>query len=357
MEAMLWDVFCKVIDNFGDIGVCWRLSTALADRGEFVRLWVDDLSALQWMAPTGHKHVQCLQWSDPPLITEPGDVVLEAFGCDPPDAFVAALALKTKREGRQPPWINLEYLSAEPYAERSHGLPSPVTAGPGAGLTKHFFFPGFTAKTGGLLRESWLTQRHVRHDRAGWLARQGVHPKPDTRVVSLFCYATAAVPALLSWLARGPQHTTLMVTAGHASDLMRRHLPGIHHHGKLDLHYLPLLSQEDYDKLLWSCDFNFVRGEDSLVRAIWAGRPFVWQAYPQDEQAQSTKLEAFLDWLGAKESLRIYHRVWNGLSVATLPAPDLAGWGATAELARLRALSLPDLAERLQQHVNRAATM
>jgi hypothetical protein len=21
-----WDIFCRVIDNFGDIGVCWRLA-------------------------------------------------------------------------------------------------------------------------------------------------------------------------------------------------------------------------------------------------------------------------------------------------------------------------------------------
>jgi hypothetical protein len=37
-----------------------------------------------------------------------------------------------------------------------------------------------------------------------------------------------------------------------------------------------------------------VRGEDSLVRAIWAGAPFVWQIYPQDDDAHRIKLDAFL---------------------------------------------------------------
>ncbi|MEO7887531.1 MAG: elongation factor P maturation arginine rhamnosyltransferase EarP, partial [Polaromonas sp.] len=45
-RSLQWDIFCKVIDNFGDIGVCWRLAADLASRGHKVRLWVDDASAL-----------------------------------------------------------------------------------------------------------------------------------------------------------------------------------------------------------------------------------------------------------------------------------------------------------------------
>ena len=46
---MQWDVFVRVIDNYGDVGVCWRLACGLAARGEQVRLWLDDLTALDWM--------------------------------------------------------------------------------------------------------------------------------------------------------------------------------------------------------------------------------------------------------------------------------------------------------------------
>ena len=84
------------------------------------------------------------------------------------------------------------------------------------------------------------------------------------------------------------------------------------------------LQQPDFDHLLWAGDLNFVRGEDSLVRALWAGAPFVWQIYPQDDGAHHVKLEAFLDWLGAPPSLRQFHRSWNGFGSAALPALDAA---------------------------------
>ena len=57
-DARSWDIFCQVIDNFGDIGVCWRLAADLAARGHQVRLWVDDASALHWMAPQGAAGVE-----------------------------------------------------------------------------------------------------------------------------------------------------------------------------------------------------------------------------------------------------------------------------------------------------------
>ena len=155
---MLWDLYCRVIDNYGDIGVCWRLGADLASRGEEVRLWVDDPSPLSWMAPVVHPGVKVLRWTGdaPPLA--PGEVVIEAFGCDPPPAFVERMA----SAARPPVWVNLEYLSAEAYVERSHGLPSPQSSGPGVGLTKWFYYPGFTPATGGLLREPDLLDRQRR---------------------------------------------------------------------------------------------------------------------------------------------------------------------------------------------------
>ena len=55
---MRWDLFCRVVDNFGDVGVCWRLACELARRGDAVRLWIDDASALAWMAPDGMAGVE-----------------------------------------------------------------------------------------------------------------------------------------------------------------------------------------------------------------------------------------------------------------------------------------------------------
>ena len=293
---MTWDVFCRVVDNHGDAGVGWRLAADLASRGVSVRLWIDDARALAWMAPSAGTGVQVLPWpmtdADVALAaSEPADVVIETFGCGLPEPYLRVMA--SAHEHALPPlWINLEYLSAEPYVERSHRLPSPQTSGSGRGLTAHFFYPGFTERTGGLLRETDLVARQATFDRQRWLADHAIAPGTGERVVSLFCYDNVNLPELLRALTHQP--TLLLTTPGHATEQVTRAMADIGTSGALRTQPLPWLSQIDYDHLLWSCDVNFVRGEDSLVRAIWAGRPFVWQVYPQTDAAHLTKLDAFL---------------------------------------------------------------
>jgi uncharacterized repeat protein (TIGR03837 family) len=343
---MLWDIFCRVIDNHGDIGVCWRLAAELARRGERTRLRVDDARALAWMAPAGAPSVQVLPWSSEP---GPGDVVIEAFGCELPQAFQALMAARAAA----PAWINLEYLTAEPFAERSHGLPSPVLAGTGQGLTKRFFYPGFTPRTGGLLREADLLERHARFDAAAWLAAHGI-PAGIARRVAMFCYEPAAMPALLSQLASADAPTHLLVTAGRAAAAVRAVLGDSLQQGELGVSYLPLMPQVEFDHLLWSCEANFVRGEDSLVRALWAGKPFVWQLYPQHDAAHHAKLDAFLAWLDAPAAWRDFHRTWNGVT-ATLPVFEPGQWADTAAAARQRLLAQEDLATQLLRFVRQPA--
>ncbi len=346
---MHWDIFCKVIDNLGDAGVCWRLAADLGARGHAVRLWMDDGSMLPWMAPQGAPRVQVVPWTEPAPDLEPGDAVVEAFGCDPPPSFVARMAARTPA----PTWINLEYLSAESYVERSHGLPSPVLHGPGAGLVKQFFYPGFSERTGGLLREQDLPGRRAAFDRGAWLRQWGIEPAGGARVLSLFCYEPAALPQLLDQLSAAAVRTELLVTAGRAAAAVRPHAHRAG--GALRLHSLPLLSQREYDHLLWSCDLNFVRGEDSLARALLAGVPFVWQIYPQHDDAHHAKLEAFLDWLDGPAGLRDFFRAWNGIGAAPLPELDVAGWRATATRVLDRAQALPELAGELVRHAARRA--
>lgn len=341
---MRWDIFCKVIDNHGDIGVCWRLAAALGDRGQDVRLWVDDASALAWMAPAGHPRVAVLPW-DACAAAQPGDAVVEAFACELEPAFVAAIAERTRTTGRQPAWINLEYLSAEAWVERCHGLPSPVLDGPGKGLVKRFFHPGFTSATGGLIREPDLLQRQAAFDRAAWLRARGIAWKGEP-LISLFCYEPPGLPALLEQLARAGRPTRLLVTAGRAEVAVRQWLAAHPDTGALALHWLPLMPQPAFDELLWACDLNLVRGEDSLVRALWAGKPLVWNIYPQHDDAHLAKLGAFLRWLDAPRELVAFHAGWNRGGVP-LPVPDAAGWQACVEDARRRLLALPDLVGEL----------
>ena len=359
-RILQWDIYCRVVDNYGDIGVCWRLASQLAARGERAVLWVDDAAALRWMAPTGCAGVTVHAGAAPARAFAPGDVVIDAFGAGLPAGLVAALA-RINAAGQRPciPWINLEYLSAEPHAQASHTLASPVHGGAAAGIYKWFFFPGFTPASGGLLRELDLPQwrAHFRaHEAAAWRAHWGLEPG-RSRVISLFCYEPAALaPALLQWAAPAQPPTALLVTHGRAAAALHAALAllpaGWNARSQLQIRFLPPLSQHDYDRLLWCADLNFVRGEDSLVRALWAGAPFVWQAYPQDDGAQAAKIEAMLEVLGAPASWRRYHLWWNGLvPEASAPALEPAAWQGPLDACRARLLAQDDLLTRLQRFV------
>jgi uncharacterized repeat protein (TIGR03837 family) len=358
--GLQWDVFCQVIDNLGDIGVCWRLCADLANRGHRVRLWIDQPEALAWMAPGALEGriapLQVLHWTTPlpdglvDSLTS-ADVWIEAFGCDPAAECLKDLALRRANGQAIPVWINLEYMSAESYVERSHRLPSPVMSGPLKGLTKWFFYPGFTPSTGGLLREPDLLQRQASFRPEEWCRSRGL-PSDGARRVSLFCYEPPVLAKLLGGAASDASSSHWLVTPGRASAAVAQVLaesgapgPGI------QLHHLPYLTQPDYDHLLWSCDLNFVRGEDSLVRALWAGRPLVWHIYPQHDNAHHAKLEAFLDWLQAPASLRAFHLAWNGMGVrsdAVWPGWAVVdGWRDCVQAARERLLAQPDLVSQL----------
>jgi uncharacterized repeat protein (TIGR03837 family) len=355
-----WDIFCKVIDNFGDIGVCWRLSADLGARGEQVRLWVDDASALSWMAPAGAAGVEVLPWMQSIestavsalLAKQPGDVLIEAFGCEIPPEFLALWVAQPPQSQPARCWLNLEYLSAESYVERCHAMPSLVSHGPAAGWTKWFFYPGFTPQTGGLLREPWLLQRM-----ASFQLENEPQRDPSRLRVSLFCYEPPALAALLtSWSDRGlaGQPVELLVTAGRTAQAVKAVLGELKADPeRLNITWLPWLSQTELDQLLWRCDLNFVRGEDSVLRALWAGKPFVWSIYPQDDGAHLPKLEAFLQQLDAPASLKAFHRAWNAADEKLTPpsTADLAAWRQHAKAARAALLGQEDMTSRLLQFV------
>ena len=355
----LWDIFCTVIDNHGDLGVCWRLARQLAIAGQSVRLWIDDDSALSWMAPAPVRaqlpNIQVWPWSQASdterLDTQlPADVWVEAFGCSLPETFVAHFVERTvAARAQQPTWINLEYLSAESWVPRMHNMPSPVMSGPAKGWTKTFFYPGFTPDTGGLLREPDLLTRQQNFDLfkgSAWRQQHAPHLAPGALLISLFCYEPAALPELLAQLAGSPHH--LLVTPGRPLTAIQQALKGMTVPPSWSA--LPYTDQDGFDEMLWACDLNLVRGEDSLVRALWAGQPFVWHIYPQDDNAHHAKLDAFLDWLEAPESLRQFHRTWNGMDALKLPAMDaqtLASWKACTQAARQRLWAQEDLIKQL----------
>jgi uncharacterized repeat protein (TIGR03837 family) len=305
-----WDIFCTVVDNFGDIGVCWRLARQLvAERGYRVRLWVDDLASFRRICAdiaTGlesqQSHgVEVRWWREAFPVVDPADVVVEAFACNPPANYIAAMAAKRPKSA----WINLEYLSAENWVRGCHGLPSPHPSLP---LVKYFFFPGFVAGTGGLLAEAGLAQARERFQRSNaeqarlWQELALPAPRAGDMQVSLFCYPHGGIGALLRSWAAGGMPVRCLVPEGTATAALSAFFgsgsfaPGtILRKGGLEVGIFAFLDQNRYDRLLWACDINLVRGEDSFVRAQWAARPLLWQIYPQQEGAHRPKLQAFLD--------------------------------------------------------------
>ncbi|MDR1888723.1 MAG: elongation factor P maturation arginine rhamnosyltransferase EarP [Zoogloeaceae bacterium] len=340
---MTWDIFCKVVDNFGDVGVCWRLARQLAaEHGLSVRLWVDDPAPLAALAPENMAGVRVCRWETPLVFDRVAEVVIEAFACALPENYVRAMA------GRSPPpvWINLDYLGLADWVAGCHGMASPHPRLP---LVKYFFFPGFTAQTGGLLRERDLFVRQ-----AGFRARDelladkaapsgalrrlpqggklsmapslrevarkdrgsGVVSIPvtnDTLLVSLFCYDSAPFAPLLAAWVDDNAPLICLVPPGKPLVVVRACLEGDAPWTIGNVHIIPIpfLTQNDYDELLFACDLNFVRGEDSFIRAQWAGKPFVWQIYPQDADAHLQKLAAFLDRYRPDPCLVHFWQAWN----------------------------------------------
>ena len=328
-------IFCRVIDNFGDVGVCWRLSRQfVAEHGIAAVLWIDDLGSLKRIcravdADTELQQIDAVtirRWPCDDAVFAPKDipdVVVEAFACDLPSGYVTAMTQCAKA----PVWLNLEYLSAETWIEGCHALPSPH---PVLSLTKYFFFPGFTKKTGGLLRERDIFTmrddfRQGLDEKSTFLAGLGVEAVPDAINVSLFCYHSAPAALLFDAMQTNDCPVLCLVPQGVASEAVSDFLghPAMagarHTRGALTVQVLPFVDQDDYDRLLWSCDLNFVRGEDSFLRAQWAGRPFIWHIYPQSENAHVAKLDAFLgrfvENLPTSTALLLvkFFLAWNGI--------------------------------------------
>ena len=342
-RGLSWDILCRVVDNYGDAAVCWRLARALAnEQAGQVRLWIDQPQALQALQglPAAWADGWCYQGVNLHRLdaegaslqgVTPAQVVVDAFGSGVPAAFEQAMAQ------RQPASlvIVLDYLSAESWVAQHHGLPSPH---PQLSLQRYFFFPGFSADSGGLLKEADYDARHAAfHASAAprqhfWRAVGFDLPSSDARVMSLFGYENPALTGLLQALQETPS-TVLAVPEGRCwpalaewfgvSKLRAGHSL---QRGGLQLRCLPFLHQDDYDQLLWCCDWNLMRGEDSLVRALWAGKPLLWQLYPQAEAAHLPKLAAFLQrylqpssadganalQAEAAQSLRELALLWNG---------------------------------------------
>lgn len=299
------DMFCRVIDNYGDAGVSWRLAQMLArEVGWAVRLIIDDAAVLTAIVPTAKADntapragaVTVCDWREDetqPFAAWDGaaaDVVIELFSCRLPDAYEAAIARRV--ETARCAVFALDYLTAESYAEEGNGLPSPH---PRYGYDKTFLFPGFSTKTCGINREADLEQRlnearRIRI-RASLLTQIGADPThPFT--LYFFTYPEMPVEAFARMLAEDGRPVQVLAAPGKASQRLRAELERLKSQ-TVRFVPAPMVPQEVFDDVLLCCDAALIRGEDSVLRAQLAGVPMIWTLYPQSEDTHLTKLAAF----------------------------------------------------------------
>lgn len=382
------DLFCQVIDHYGDIGVTWRLAKQLnKEHGISLRLWVDDLNVFARIEPRiiaqadqqTIDQIDIRRWVKDTAPPKPYPIVISSFCCP-----LGTDWLKRMSAESNPCWVELEYLSAEPWVESHHGLSSKRSDG----LNPTFFYPGFTNQTAGLIRE-----RNIIQERDAWqadMAQQNhflkhigvpINPHvPRPFYVSLFAYPQAPFQSFFNALNRSSKwnasqashlhHTLQSSLIFDSTQTATQQLKNIHilipegvslpdnliTSPSVTWQRIPFLTQADYDKLLWSMNLNVVRGEDSFMRALWAGKPLIWHIYRQTENTHLTKLNAWLARTELPQPVKEAMLAWSSPNqsdqletalLEALSAENWLNWQQTANQYTQKLAILPDLATNL----------
>ncbi|WP_443744186.1 elongation factor P maturation arginine rhamnosyltransferase EarP [Sutterella sp.] len=366
------DLFCRVIDNFGDAGVCWRLARRLLALGVGrIRFITDHPEVLALLAPDAAEVAEVVPWdeferraAEPDF--EPAGLVIETFGCRLPDAYDEALAKKRATAlaaGRRPPfYFNLDYLSAEDWVEESHDV---IGLHPRLDLPKLWFFPGFTSRTGGLvIEDDYEEKRRAGIARRGeFLASLGLEAERFTTFV--FCYPTNALEVLAQGLALTERPRNILLAPGAAGDVVEARLRALDPDGRrVRTVRTPFLPQTEFDQLLWSSDAVVIRGEDSFVRAQLSGTPLLWSTYPTEDHAHRVKLDAWLERFTKRfddaGAAGRYRRTADDWLEGTLPPEALSAfledallWRQAFESWRIELLQNGDLGRRMLERAAR----
>jgi len=381
-QVFSFDIFCKVVDNYGDIGICFRLAQQLAnEKQQNVRLWVDDLTVFNKLCPQIDpakntqtvKQITVCKWHDDlPNNIKLNRVVIEAFACNLPNIIVQNISKHNL-------WLNLEYLTCEKWVTTWHGLPSMQNNN----LRKYVYFPSLQENAGGVLYAADLKDRlanfqydfqhpfkhhskkHSKNNflKNRFLATLNIKVNPNSQLISLFCYEHAYLNAWFELLSKQQNPTTILVQAWQIVPKINAFLgkkltlnkPLTI--GNLTFLLIEFVAQEDFDYLLAVCDFNIVRGEDSFIRAIFAGRPFLWHIYPQAENAHLPKLQAFLDlylqnYAHSAQIAKLFLQFNQGNNINDLwQKLDFNSWHLHAKNFANYQFAQPDLASLLMQFV------
>lgn len=316
MKVNSIDIFCEIIDNFGDIGVVYRISKELKKIFQNVRIRIvlnrlEEFKAInKKVKDVDYQEIDGLICVTEKYVKENmesfgvSDVFIEAFGCNVPEEYVKAAKENSKL------WINLEYLSGEKWIEDFHLCESLIDS---KTLKKIFFMPGFSEKSGGVIIDSGFLERM----KFGKENRDEVFKKyfkdfdlKDKFIGTVFSYEKN-FENLLETLKNYEKETVLLLmgekTQKSFSEILKKNLTedygNIVKYGKITMIYSDFFSQEEYEEIISASDFNFTRGEDSFVRGIILGKPFMWHIYLQEEKAHMDKIKAFTERF--KESVEV----------------------------------------------------
>lgn len=309
MELKTLDIFCEIIDNYGDIGVVYRTAKELQkifpkskiraflnklDEFKKINSQVLDLPS-QNIDGIEYITFDYLRDNANELLT--AQVIIEAFGCQIPKEYMEIAYDNSEL------LINLEYLSAEDWIEDFHLQSSPLGRGK---LKKVFFMPGFTEKSGGVIADSNYLERiqRVLENKEFYEKKylSDIEDRENKIIGTLFSYEKNFTP-LLEDLKKLNKDVVILAMGEKTQDSLRKILKNFSiedfrnslKYGKIEIRFLNFLNQEEYEELINIVDFNFVRGEDSFIRAVLTGKPYMWHIYCQEEYAHMDKIEGFLD--------------------------------------------------------------
>ena len=285
MKIRSIDIFCQVIDNYGDVGVAYRLAREFKRvyPNKKLRFIINQMEELNLIKKS--EEIEIITYQDISKIENSADLIIESFGCEIPKEYMDR-ALKNSKL-----IINLEYFSAEDWVDDFHLQESFL----GENLKKYFFIPGLSKKSGGILLDKEFLERKkkVTKNKGYYLKKIGINEKYDL-IGSVFSYEKN-FDFLIEELKKLDKKILLLILSEKTQKNFIKYFDNGNNYDKIKFVKLPFFTYDKYEELLALCDFNLVRGEDSFVRALLLGKPFLWHIYPQDENTHIKKLESFLE--------------------------------------------------------------
>ena len=285
MEIDSIDIFCQVIDNYGDVGVAYRLAREFKRvyPNKKLRFVINQIEELNLIRKS--ENIEVILYKDISKIENSADLIIESFGCEIPKEYMDKALKNVKLI------INLEYFSAEKWVDDFHLQESFL----GGNLKKYFFIPGLSEKSGGILLDNEFLERKkkVEANKEYYLEKFEIKEKYDL-IGSIFSYEKN-FDSLIEELKKLDKKIILLILSEKTQKNFIKYFDNGNNYDKIKFVKLPFFTYDKYEELLALCDFNLVRGEDSFVRALLLGKPFLWHIYPQDENTHIKKLESFLE--------------------------------------------------------------